>query len=283
MAYDFKFGKYWLSELGATSAEEPPVEIAQRDITLISVPGKDGKDCIDNKRYDNVEFKRIDNKRYDNVEFKRKIAFVGGRDIKVKEKETQLINSFAYMQGYQDFEDNSHPGLVAEAALRNFNDVQRTLRTLHTAELSFSRKPFWYLKTGLEEMPLDINALISDGVEIINPFPAAAKPLYRFNMNFNGTGETTTCRVSLSVTANYDGVYEERRISKSGVRITATHHFVVLDLEKQHATVQDENGDIYSYIDMDLPDPIGEGRATIKIIYQSKTVGLSIIPRWRCL
>lgn len=68
MAYDFKFGKYWLSELGATSAEEPPVEIAQRDITLISVPGKDGKDCIDNKRYDNVEFKR-------------KIAFVGGRDI----------------------------------------------------------------------------------------------------------------------------------------------------------------------------------------------------------
>ena len=121
MAYDFKFGKYWLSELGATSAEEP----------LISVPGKDGKDCIDNKRYDNVEFKR-------------KIAFVGGRDIKVKEKETQLINSFAYMQGYQDFEDNSHPGLVAEAALRNFNDVQRTLRTLHTAELSFSRKPFWY-------------------------------------------------------------------------------------------------------------------------------------------
>ena len=233
MAYDFKFGKYWLSELGATSAEEPPVEIAQRDITLISVPGKDGKDCIDNKRYDNVEFKR-------------KIAFVGGRDI-------------------------------------NFNDVQRTLRTLHTAELSFSRKPFWYLKSGLEEMPLDINALISDGVEIINPFPAAAKPLYRFNMNFNGTGETTTCRVSLSVTANYDGVYEERRISKSGVRITATHHFVVLDLEKQHATVQDENGDIYSYIDMDLPDPIGEGRATIKIIYQSKTVGLSIIPRWRCL
>ena len=133
------------------------------------------------------------------------------------------------------------------------------------------------------EIPLDINALISDGVEIINPFPAAAKPLYRFNVNFNGTGETTTCRVSLSVTANYDGVYEERRISKSGVRITATHHLVVLDLEKQHATVQDENGDIYSYIDMDLPDPIGEGRATIKIIYQSKTVGLSIIPRWRGL
>ena len=73
MAYDFKFGKYWLSELGATSAEEPPVEIAQRDITFISVPGKDGKDCIDNKRYDNVEFKR-------------KIAFVGNGDFKAQAK-----------------------------------------------------------------------------------------------------------------------------------------------------------------------------------------------------
>ncbi len=70
----------------------------------------------------------------------------------------------------------------------------------------------------------------------------------------------------------------------AGVKvITATHHFVVLDLEKQHATVQDESGNIYSYVDMDLPAPIGEGRAIIKIIYQSKTVGLSIIPRWRCL
>lgn len=117
MAYNFKFGKYWLSELGAASAEEPPVEIAQRDITFISVPGKDGKDCIDN------------------VEFTRKIAFIGNGDFKAQEKELNLINHFAYLQGYQEFEDNSHPGLVTEAALRNFNDVQRTLRTLHTARI----------------------------------------------------------------------------------------------------------------------------------------------------
>ena len=98
--YNFKFGKYWLSEFGAVSAEEPTIEIAQRDVTFMTVPGKDGKDCVDNGSYDNVEFKR-------------KIAFVGCRDIKVKEKETQLINSFTYMQGYQDFEDTDHNGTEA--------------------------------------------------------------------------------------------------------------------------------------------------------------------------
>ena len=46
--YNFKFGKYWLSEFGAVSAEEPTIEIAQRDVTFITVPGKDGKDCVDN-------------------------------------------------------------------------------------------------------------------------------------------------------------------------------------------------------------------------------------------
>ena len=71
--YNFKFGKYWLSEFGAVSAEEPTVEIAQRDISFISIPGKDGDDCIDNKRYSNVEFKR-------------KIVFVGNKDIKAQEK-----------------------------------------------------------------------------------------------------------------------------------------------------------------------------------------------------
>ncbi len=268
--YDFKFGQFWLSEFGAVSAEEPSMEIAQRDVTFISIPGKDGKDCIDNKRYDNVEFKR-------------KIAFVGNRDFNVREKEHSLINSYAYLQGYQDFEDVHHPGFITKAALKNFNAVQRNLRTMHTAELSFTRLPFWYLKTGLEEIPLDINALIADGVEIINPFPAAAKPLLRFNVTFTGSAETTTCRIAFGITANYGGVYEERKINKPGIRITPTHHFVVIDVENQRASVQDENGDIYSYIDMPIPDPIGKGKATIRITVQSKTNAMSIIPRWRCL
>lgn len=274
--YDFKFGQFWLSEFGAVSAEEPSMEIAQRDVTFISIPGKDGKDCIDNKRYDNVEFKR-------------KIAFVGNRDFNVREKEHSLINSYAYLQGYQDFEDVHHPGFITKAALKNFNAVQRNLRTMHTAELSFTRLPFWYLKTALEEIPLDINKLTDGvGVELHNPLPALAKPILKFDVNFtggavSGGAETTTCRIAFAIAANYNGVYEERTFNKPSIRITATHHFVVIDIENQRASVQDANGNIYSFIDMPIPDPVGPGKVNVRITTLSKTNALSIIPRWRCL
>ena len=83
--YNFKFGDVWLSEFGGMCTEEPPIEIAQRDITLIDIPGKDGSDCIDNGRYNNVEFTRT-------------IALVGKRISSAKEKTIQLINSFAYLR-----------------------------------------------------------------------------------------------------------------------------------------------------------------------------------------
>ena len=268
--YNFKFGQYWLSEFGAVSSEEPTVEIAQRDISFISIPGKDGDDCIDNKRYSNVEFKR-------------KIAFVGNKDIKAQEKELNLINNYAYLQGYQDFEDNNHPGLVTEAALKNFNAVQRKLRTLHTAELAFTRKPFWYLKTGLEEMPLDFSQLTGDGIELNNPYPAPAKPLIRFFMTFSGTSETTTCRIHYSFTSDVDGMPVTKTYSKSSIKITATHNIVEVDLENQRTTVRNESGEIYSFVDAPVPEPLVEGKSIMKVLTVSKINAVSIIPRWRCL
>lgn len=268
--YNFKFGKFWLSEFGATSAEEPSVEIAQRDITLITVPGKDGKDCVDNRRYDNVEFKR-------------KIAFVGNREFKANDKAAELINNYAYLQGYQDFEDTDHPNMVTQAVLKNFNDVQRKLRTLHTAELAFSRVPFWYLKTSLGETPLSVVQLTGNGVEVVNPYPASAKPIIRFYMTFSGTAETTTCRINYSFTSMVDGVAVEKTYNKSSIRITATHNIVEVDMEKQRTTVQNEAGEIYSYVDAPIPEPLGEGKTIIKVLTLSKINAVSIIPRWRCL
>ena len=268
--YNFKFGKYWLSEFGAVSAEEPTIEIAQRDVTFITVPGKDGKDCVDNGSYDNVEFKR-------------KIAFVGCRDIKVKEKETQLINSFAYMQGYQDFEDTDHNGMVTQAALKNFNSVAKTLRTMHTAELSFTRKPFWYLKSALKEIPLDMERLTGDGVELFNPYPAEAKPIIRFYMQFTSSTETTTGRTNFSIASTYNGEYSEITYNKSGIKFPETHPIIEYDCENRRVTVTNESGDIYSFVDATIPTPLGEGKSVIKLIRTTRVNSVSIIPRWRCL
>ena len=268
--YNFKFGKYWLSEFGAVSAEEPTVEIAQRDISFISIPGKDGDDCIDNKRYSNVEFKR-------------KIAFVGNKDIKAQEKELNLINNYAYLQGYQDFEDNNHPGLVTEAALKNFNAVQRKLRTMHTAELTFTRKPFWYLKSALKEIPLDMERLTGDGVELFNPYPAEAKPVIRFHMQFSSSSETTTGRVSFSIESTYNGEYYALNYNKSGIKFPETHPIIEYDCENRRVTVTNESGDIYSFVDATIPTPLGEGKSVIKLNRTTRVNAVSIIPRWRCL
>ena len=167
--YNFKFGDVWLSEFGGVCTEEPPIEIAQRDITLIDIPGKDGSACIDNGRYNNVEFTRT-------------IALVGKRISSAKEKTIQLINSFAYLQGYQPFEDTDHEGMVTEAVLLNLEEVIKNLRTMYTATLKFSRKPYWTLKSSLEEMPLDNTEVSGNGVEIYNPYPTTACPIIRFHL-----------------------------------------------------------------------------------------------------
>ena len=38
--YNFKFGDNWISELGVISTETPPIEIAERDCSMIDIPGK---------------------------------------------------------------------------------------------------------------------------------------------------------------------------------------------------------------------------------------------------
>ncbi|MBO4506898.1 MAG: hypothetical protein J5728_10770, partial [Lachnospiraceae bacterium] len=135
--YDFKFGDYWASELGAVSTKTPGIEIAQRDFDMVQIPGRDGDDYIDNGRYENVNITRS-------------ISFIGYQYLSVKDKTANFINTFAYLQGYQTFEDTDHDELVTEAVLTNFNEISRKLRTLNTATLKFSRKPFWFLKNSLE-------------------------------------------------------------------------------------------------------------------------------------
>lgn len=274
MRYDFRFGRYWLSELGARSAEPPGVEIAQRDVTFVTIPGKDGDDCIDNGSYSNVDFKR-------------KIAVLTKPDADVSEKAQRLINNFAYLQGYQEFEDTDHIGFVTEAALKNFNTIQRKLRTLNTAELVFTRKPFWYLKSGLDELPLDMTKLLGSGVELFNPFPAEAKPVFRFDLTFPSTAQSTTydCTVPFAVAANYGGTYSEKTCTITGITITATYHYLVIDCEKQQIKVLDADGTVYKYFDKPVPAPVGEGKVVVRITnpWNLQISAMSIIPRWRRL
>ena len=251
--YNFKFGDYWISELGAISTENPSIEIAQRDFDLIDIPGKDGADYIDNGRYNNVEIARS-------------ISLIGRRDFPVQDKVSNFINTYAYLQGYQPFEDTDHNDMVTEAVLTNFNEINRKLRTLNAAKLKFSRKPYWYLKSGLEYKPVDLSPSLPI-LSFDNPFPLESKPMIIFTITA-GTPASFQYRIITE-----DGQKNYNCINVSG-NVTLT-----IDCEKCTAIVGSG-----VYAPFDIPPGFGLGRSSIQIISgKDRLSSVQVAPRWRCL
>lgn len=264
--YNFKFGDVWLSEFGGVCTEVPPIEIASKDVTLIDIPNKDGSDCIDNGRYCNVEFTRT-------------VALVGNRISTVQEKAKNLIKHFAYLQGYQKFEDTDHEGMVTQAVLLNLDEVTKNLRTMFTAVLKFSRKPYWKLKSSLSEEKLNSTLLADKGVVLNNPFPSSACPTIRYYFATGPHSTIGTTKVNFSFTSNG----ETMTYSKAGINFKPTHNILDIDIEEQRAVVHSPSGEIYKYVDVPIPKPISKGTTIFKAVLSKETERVSIFPNWRCL
>lgn len=254
---NLKFGTRWLSEFGGRLTERIPREIAQRDYELVEIPGKDGADCIDKGRYKNVEMRR-------------KIVLIGNN---LEEKTELLIRHFAYKQGYQLFEDTAHPNLVTEAVLTNFPTVINELRMLRTAELVFSRLPFWFLKSGLEELSLDLSELTASGVTLHNPYPAEAKPMIRF---YYASGTSF-----LYLRPEINGI--EYRSAVSAPILLSSDTVLDYDINKQHAVFRNTGGEIISFLNIPISKPFLSGDNTFAASFSGLPSAVSIIPRWRCL
>lgn len=271
--YDFKFGDTWISEFGAVCTDEPPIEIAQRDIALIDIPGKDGSDCIDNGRYLNVEMSRT-------------IALVGRKASTANEKAIQLVNSFAYLHGYQAFEDTHHNGLTTEAVLVNFEDVIRSLRTMKTATLKFSRKPYWYLKDALEQQDIGY-ASVSSGsgfdVSIVNPFPSDACPSIVYEINTSPYSADFSLNITFTVSSTYNGVYSTKSYTMSNLTGNYNHRFLEVDLENQRVFSRSENGEIYKFCDCTIPTNLGTGESVLHFTKKNDIKNITLAPKWRCL
>lgn len=261
--YNFKFGGSWLNRFGAVSAEPPPLEIAQRDVTFVKIPGKNGDDCIDNHRYGNVEMKR-------------KIAVIGDADGKAK----ALIRHLAYLQGYQEFEDTDHPGMVTRAALTNFSTAQRRLRTLRTAELVFTREPFWYLKSGLEEITLDTLQLTGTGVTFNNPYPGEAEPIIRFYIT-NNTSSPIACAINFSMRTTQNGETLSAYFNET-LTFPASYSVLEYDLDRRQAAIKNTDGEVYQYRSLNLPYPFGS-ETVLQLHNTDKIAAVTVVPRWRCL
>ena len=266
-SYDFKFGDFWLSELGGMMTESPTIEIASRDVSFIDIPGKDGKDLVDNGRYDNVEFSRS-------------IAFISKPGFNVKEKIVKAIDNIAYIRGYSNFEDTDHPDMFTKAAITNFSEINKTLRSMNTAELQFSRIPYWYSKVGQEEVDLLSSSVAS--TKIYNPYGATCKPLIKVYFNYT-SGSISTGKVVITIWTNINGEFFSFDINIPNTSIDQFKNVVSVDLDSRQVYLQDYSGRERDYIDIEIPAELGQGEITfIRGLYQNLNK-VSVIPRWRCL
>lgn len=264
--YNFSFGGVWLSSLGGQMEKSPDIEIAKKDIKIIDIPGKDGSEIIDNGRYSNVEMSRS-------------IAFVSKNNFTAADKSEAAVDKFAYLQGYQDFEDTDHPGMITKAVLLNFDTVVKNLRRLRTAELVFSRYPYWYDKKSLTQEQLFENT--TGNVDIVNPYPATYKPTLLFYFTApSETFITATAKIYINTTIN--GKSNLFTIDLS-IKVNNEFNICRLDFDKQNATIENEHGIINSLVDIALPKEIGQNRTVYTLSTNTNLLHIDIIPKWRCL
>ena len=263
LSYNFKFGELWLSEFGGVTTTKPHRDIALYDFTLQDTAGKDGSDFIDNHRYKNVAFTR-------------EVGFNQHRSGRIQNLPDRLIEWLAYHQGYQDFEDTLHEGLVTKAVLTNFPEVVSVLSDkFNTATLKFSRQPFWYRKDSMELGEIDLTPA-TPSIAYVNPFPIFSEPLILFFFDFQNT-DPATIQYSITtggVTKTY--TYEDIPVDNS-IRL-------FVDCEEQEVRSGNVSANNLKYLDYDLPGGFATGPTTFQLLAgKSRLRQILIAPRWRCL
>lgn len=257
MAYDFKFAGTALSQLYGVTTKTPPREVALYDGTVT----------------DKGEYK--DNGQYKNVPMTREIGFVQ-RGLRTADEITeQLINWLGYHQnGYFEFEDTDHPGMVTYAVLTNFGEVQQSLRRLRFATLKFSRTPFWYERRGMKGVVLTED---HPSVNLFNPYPIDALP--KIIVHFKSITSSYTFQIYVnSVAYNY-------RMNKFTLNGTPERWYAIFDCDTEEAySSTDETGSDIAYADVDTPAGLSPGDNSISASGWTNSIDrVTIIPRWRCL
>lgn len=160
----------WISGSGTFDAP-------QRDVSRISVPGRNGDLVMDNGRFENV------NMTYS--------AFIP-RDF--PENMAGFRSWAKSMTGYQRLEDTYHPDVFYQAILiDSFDPETSPYNRAGTFDITFNRKPQRWLKSGEDFLPT-----ITAATTLMNPTYFSSKPLIRVR----GTGTFYIGSIPVTVVTN---------------------------------------------------------------------------------
>ena len=270
--YNFKFAGVALSDFFGVTTTRPPREVAEYDFSLLDIPGRSGSEYLDNKRYKNVPMIR-------------EIGFAQHSYNYIDNLVEKVINWLAYRQGYQEFEDSDHPGMITYAVLTNFNEVQTILRRHHKATLKFSRVPFWYDKAGLNPIVVEGNAT-NNYLVLNNLNPIESKPLIEIVLK-----SSVTSASSFEMKYIFGGTEtEDYTYNLSSLPITTANStlrkYIFFDTENEEVRLSTaETGGDIAYADVSMIKGFKPGKIQLCVWsgYSTTTDAMKIVPRWRCL
>lgn len=257
--HSFSFNNVSLSTFGGNITKPPFHTVAKRDKEMVKIYGQNGDEIIDNGTYNNVTFSM------EIALFPKKV------NMTAQALAYAVIDWLAPLQNdYYVYRDTYNPNYFTRATLTNFPQVERTLRTLLTATLEFSRVPFWYSDAGAVE------AVATNGrLTLTNPEKYDAEPVIFFN--YTGTAANN---YTLYLYIN-NSLLSENKLLLGGV----TPSFYLDGVNKQHYTIQNNQKIYLSNI---LPPNLAANSATaFSARMDGQSVGenlqMKVTPNWRRL
>lgn len=245
--HDFSFNGVALSSFGGRIVETPMHTIATRDKSFVKIYGQSGDEVIDNGSYNNVIFSV-------KVGF---FTFVSQQT--AQQLARGIIEWLAPLQdGYYEYRDTYNNGYFTRAALVNFDEVQREMRTFLTATLKFNRVPFWYKDGGTRGLTFNDQALL------VNPENYPSEPV--LDLTYTGSG-------TITVQITFNGAPIEITMG-----VAPLNNQIIDGVQKQHYRV--ENGEKI-YLSSVVPPDLVPGENII--VFNTSQVTCTLIPNWRRL
>ena len=172
MRHSIIFGGIDSADFGIYIGGEGTFNAPERDVEMISIPGRDGAFALDKGRFENIEVKyTVINQEPDLATFSANLE--GFR------------NALCSQRGYQRLEDTFHPDEYRMAVFADkFEAKPIEYNTASKFDIVFNCKPQRYLMSG--ESPIEVD----DGDVILNPTLFEAHPLLEVEgyggIGFNG-------------------------------------------------------------------------------------------------
>ena len=154
-------------ELGIRIKSKNIFSASKYDMSLVSVPGRNGDLINSNKRFNNAIVSYT--------------CFIPAKSIAELSTKIRNIKKWLYVDvdSYHELTDTYEPDFVRYAVFNSKLDISDTANRIGIFTIQFSCHPFKYLISSMEEVDIE------SPMPVYNPYPFASKPKIRFFGNAN--------------------------------------------------------------------------------------------------